>query len=51
MSIEIRHLINSKVYCDCMPSCTELSYELDQSQVDWDWDESARSYGSKQKSG
>ncbi|XP_018572876.1 pickpocket protein 28-like [Anoplophora glabripennis] len=41
--IELNNLINveegkkSDIYCDCMPLCTELSFDMEQSQTVWNW--------------
>lgn len=46
--MELNNLIDdersgeNEVYCDCMPLCTDLSYDMEQSQTQWDWYEQLR---------
>jgi amiloride-sensitive sodium channel len=27
----------SQTHCDCLPLCTDLSYDVETSQTDWEW--------------
>jgi amiloride-sensitive sodium channel len=29
--------IKSQTECDCLPLCTDLSYDVETSQTDWEW--------------
>lgn len=37
VSEEDNRTIEAVVDCDCLPICTDLSYNTETSQIDWDW--------------
>ncbi|XP_018572877.1 pickpocket protein 28-like [Anoplophora glabripennis] len=48
MKLELSNIMNMTlkkghdIYCNCMPLCTDLSYDTEQSHTVWDWDEQLR---------